>query len=286
MIPIANIVERLRTKADLPEDAEDFLSQDGTLYTIPLSFKPVISGSESVYIRHTTFTTGYDQFVPRNGTQSGPYFSGNNLTYNINYSRGKINFYQGSGTIFAPTGLVPFAPWATSTVTVYYQKAKYTDKVLSDYVSFAVAPVEASLQIGMYVSGTSGVAPTPRQYTDSINYLTAEPYGADEKYIITEDVEILQHLIAQKAAWDLASRERRVGAGNAIRLKDGDTEIDTAGGQRWVADYVKDMKLEYTDTLKFVMIGMSEGYSLRQINEISSRLYYSNLGNYNWGTYQ
>jgi hypothetical protein len=124
----------------------------------------------------------------------------------------------------------------------------------------------------MYVSGISGIAPVPRSFTDAIDYKTSTPYAMDEKYIIAEDLEIIQELIAKKAALNLLSRERRVGAGNAIRLKDGDTEIDTAGGQRYVADYFKDVQLEYTNMLKFIMMNMLDGYSLRQINEISSRI--------------
>lgn len=278
MIPISSIIERLRTKADLPEQAKDTLIQDGTAYTVPLSFKPIISGSDEVYINHTTFTTGLNQFVPRNGTQSLGYSSGTNLTYTISYPRGELYFYRGSGYNINATGLAPFAPWSTSTVTAYYEKSKYTNKVLSDYASFAVADVESSLQIGMYVSGFSGVAPSPRLYTDNIDYRTATPYAADEKFIIAEDLEIIQELIAKKASWDLASRERRVGAGNAVRLKDGDTEIDTAGGQRYVADYVKDMKKDYEDMIKGIMIRMADGYSLRQINETSS------MG-FNYGAY-
>ncbi len=277
MIPISRIVERLRSESDLAENQYEQITQDGTKYTVRLGFRPIVSGSDEAYVTHTTFTTGLNQFVPRNYSQSAGYASGNNLVYEINYPRGELRFYQGSGYLINSTGLVPFAPWSTSTVTVYYQNTKYTDKVMSDYASFAVADVEMSLQIGMYVSGVSGVAPSPRQYTDSIDYLTSSPYATDEKFIIVEDVEIIQSLIAKKASINLAGRERRTGAGNAIRLKDGDTEVDTAGGQRWVADYVRDLQKEYNNMVRFVMLNMGYGYDLRQINELS-------LGVSSWAT--
>lgn len=268
-IPIANIIERLRSSADFPIDQAEFLSQDGTQYTVRLGFKPIISGSDEVYVSHTTFTTGLNQYVPRNGTQSLSYSSGVNLVYAISYPRGELYFYRGSGYNINSTGLLPFAPWSTSTVSAYYQSSKYTDKALSDHISFAVAGVEGKLQLGMYVSGVSGIAPRTRQYTDSISYFTNTPYAADEKMIIAEDVEIIQDLITMKAALDLLARERRVGAGDAIRLKDGDTEVDTAGGQRYVMENFRDMKLAYDKAINNIILQMSNGYNIRQINENS-----------------
>ncbi len=267
-IPVINIVYRLRSRSDSVQDRKDEIGQDGTSYVIVLNNKPIVSGTDEVYISHTTNTTGYFQYVPRNGTQSLSYSSGNNLTYNINYSRGEINFYQGSG--YTPgSGLNPFAPWNTSVVTAYYQSSIYSDRVLADYVSYAVAGVEASLQIGMYVSGISGVAaPIIRDPNDRVDYLTNSPYGPGEKFIIAEDVEIIQELIAQKAAINLSVRERRIGVGNAIKIVDGDTQIDTSVNQRFIGDQLADLRKEYSDTLKFVMMNMIEGYSLIQINEM------------------
>lgn len=267
-IPMSKIVARLRSKADLVEEARDVLQQDGTNYTLRLTSRPIVSGSDEVFITHTTYTTGYNQQVPRNGTQSAAYSSGVNLVYDINYNRGEVYMYRGSGMSYMTGTLAPFAPWNTSQVIVYYQKSKYTDNVLSDYVSYAVADVESALQIGMYVSGISGdIAPLRRSYLDEVHYFGSNPYAPDEKFVITEDVEIIQELIAQKAAYNLAQRERRVGAGNAIRIKDGDTEIDTAVNQRYLVDYVRDLKADYDNNLKWIMYNMLNGYSLRQIDE-------------------
>lgn len=266
--PISSVVRRLRSKVDLVVDSKDELTQDGTSYFVTLSAKPVISGTDEVYITHSTQTTGLYQFVPRNGTQSLAYSSGTNLTYTINYTRGELNFYRGSGYVVG-SGLSPFAPWSTSTVTAYYQSSKYSDYVLSDYVSYAVAAVESALQLGMYVSGVSGViAPVYRTINDRVDYLTSSPpYGSDEKFVIAEDVEVIQELIAQRAAFDLLTRERRIGAGNAIKIVDGDTQIDTSVNQRYMVDLLRDVKAEYTDMLKFVMYNMIEGFSLRQIDD-------------------
>ncbi len=273
MIPVSSIVPRLRTKADVAQLGKDSISQDGTFYVVPLSNKPIISGTDSVYLQHTTFTTGLPQFVYRFGTTTYPYASGNHLEYTIDYTRGELRFYQGSGTIITNTGLLPFAPWTTSTVIAYYEYSKYSDSLLSDYVSYAVAGVETALQIGMYVSGVSGIAPYPtRPVTDNIGYFSNSPYGTGEKFIIAEDVEILQETIAQKAAWDLALRERRLGAGGAIRLRDGDTEIDTSVNQKYFADFVKDLELTYIRTIKYIQHYMLEGFSLKQIDELPSSL--------------
>lgn len=267
-IPILDIVGRLRTKADVIVNSKDIITQDGTSYTVSLTARPVASGSDEVYIQHTTFTTGLEQYVPRNGTQTALYASGLNLTYTINYDRGDLRFYRGSGTVIASTGLAPFAPWNTSNVIAYYQSSKYTDSLLGEYVSYAVAGVEMAIHIGMYISGISGVVPPfYRNNLDRINYKGVSPYGADEIFIIAEDLEIIQELVAQKAALDLATRERRLGAGNAIRIKDGDTEIDTSVNQRYLADFVKDIKAEYTDLIKWVIYNMGFGYNISQLNE-------------------
>lgn len=265
---VSSLIGRLRQKVDLVEDIKDEIPQDGTSYTVVLTRKPIISGTNEVYIAHSTNTTGYFQFVPENGTQVSPYLDSTNLVYNINLTRGELKFYQGSGYVVG-SGLNPFAPWNTSTVTAYYQAAKYSDRVLADYISYAVAPVESALQIGMYVSGVSGVnAPVLRNWNDSVDYFTTKPYQTNEKYIIAEDLEIIQELIAQRAAFDLLMRERRVGAGNAIKIVDGDTQIDTSVNQRYVADLLKDVKQNYIDMLKDVRYNMLEGFSLKQIDDM------------------
>jgi hypothetical protein len=205
--------------------------------------------------------------------------------------------YQGSGYVIG-SGLNPFAPWSTSVVTVYYQATKYTDRVLSDYLSYAVASVEASLQIGMYVSGISGVVPPfYRDPNDLVSYKTSTPYAPDEKYVIAEDLEIIQELITKKAMYDILSRERRIGAGNAIKIVDGDTQIDTSVNQRYLADLLRDIKGDYTDMLKWVMYNMLEGYSIRQVDEtfanwgrggggLGSRGAFGAYGTFNNGTVQ
>ncbi len=279
MIPLSKIVARVRSAADQIQPVRDVLQQDGTNYTVRLSSRPIVSGSEEIFITHSTFTTGYNQFVPRDGTQSGPYSSGANIVYTMNYSRGEVNFYFGSGTPVPNNTTIPFAPWNTSRVTAYYDKSKYTDQVLSQYASYAVADVETALQIGMYVSGVSGVAPLVRRDTDFVDYLTSNPYAPDEKYVIAEDLEIIQSLISAKAVFNLAQAERRIGAGNAIRIKDGDTEIDTAVNQRYLADYVRDLKKDYEDMLKYVMYNMMNGYNLRQIDESAYSLRGRRTGN-------
>ncbi len=265
--PISSLVNRFRTRVDLVQDVKDEIVGDGTSYVIVLSQRPIVSGSDSVYISHTTNTTGLFQFVPRNFTQSALYASGNNLTYNMNYNRGELSMYQGSGYTIN-SGLVPFAPWSQSTLTVYYQATKYSDRVLADYLSYAVAAVEGALQLGMYISGVSGVIPPfYRDPNDSLDYKNGNPYAVGEKLVIAEDVEVLQELITQKALYDILSRERRVGAGNAIKIVDGDTQIDTSVNQRYLVELLRDTKADYTDLLNRVMINMFEGYSIRQINE-------------------
>lgn len=280
MIPVSSIVSRLRTKTDVSQPGKDSISQDGTSYIVELSSRPIVSGTDSIYLVHTTFTTGVPQIVGRNGTVNATTASGNHIEYTIDYGRGELRFYQGSGTILAPTGLVPFAPWNTSTVIAYYDYTKYTDAALSDYVSYAVAGVETSLQLGMFVSGVSGIAPYPsRPTTDNIDYFNSTPYAAGEKFVIAENVEIIQELIAQKAALDLAYRERRVGAGGAVRLRDGDTEIDTSVNQKYFADFVRDIERSYTTTLKWVIHNMLEGYSIKQIDENARGLYSNGVSN-------
>ncbi len=273
MIPVASVVSRLRTKADVPQQVKDTIAQDGTSYVVPLSTKPIVSGTDVVYLLHNTFTTGVPQYVYRNQTLPSNLASGNHIEYTIDYTYGELSFYQGSGTVIASTGLRPFAPWNTSSVIAYYDSSKYTDKLLSDYISYAVASVETSLQIGMFVSGVSGVAPWPtRPMTDGIDYYTTSPYQSTEKFIIAENVEILQELIAKKAALDLAIRERRLGAGGAVRLRDGDTEIDTSVNQKYFADFVRDLDKDYTNTVKWVMYNMFQGFNLKQIDEIAMNL--------------
>lgn len=268
--PITNLIGRFRTKVDLPVNAKDVLNEDGTSYTIVLSQSPILSGTDQVFISHPTFTTGLFQYVPPNGSQSLTYSSGNNLTYTLNLNRGEMSMYQGSGYTIG-SGLVPFAPWNTSTLTVYYQASQYTDYVLAQYLSYAVASVEASLQIGMYVSGVSGVAaPVYRDPNDSVNYQTGTPYDLGSVYVIAEAVEILQELITKKALFDILSKERRIGAGNAIKIVDGDTQIDTSVNQKYLADLLKDTRADYIDMIKWVMMNMNEGYTIRQVNEASA----------------
>lgn len=268
--PISNLVDRLRSKIDTPIDQKEEISQDGTSYVIVLANKPILSGSDSVYISHSTNTTGFFQYVPRNYTQSALYSSGNNLTYQIDLRRGEFSMFQGSGYVIG-SGLNPFAPWNTSILTVYYQSTTYSDLALSNYLSYAVASVEASLQLGMYVSGISGVTPPlVRDPYDLISYKDGTPYAPGEKFVIAEDLEIIQELITKRAMFDVLSRERRIGAGNAIKIVDGDTQIDTSVNQRYLADLLRDTKGDYTDMLKWVMHNMFEGYSLRQIDEFSA----------------
>lgn len=266
--PISSLIGRLRNRIDLVVPNKDVLPQDGTLYIVPLSKSPILSGSDEVYITHVTFTTGFYQFVPRNGTQSSAYSSGFNLTYTVNPNRGELAFYQGSGTVVG-SGLNPFAPWNTSNVIAYYDYSKYTDSVLANYLSYAVASVEASLQMGIYVSGINGVVPPlSRISTDVISYLGAAPYSPSEIFVISEDLEIIQELISQKAAIDLITRERRIGTGNAIKIVDGDTQIDTSVNQRYLADFVKDLRKEYDTMIKTVVMGMLDGYNIKQIDEM------------------
>ncbi len=277
MIPVASLVARLRTKADVATQIKDTIAQDGTSYVVPLSTKPIVSGTDVVYLVQPTFTTGVPQYIYRNGSLPSTSASGLHIEYTLDNVYGELRFYQGSGTVIANTGLIPFAPWNSSTVIAYYDASKYTDRLLSDYVSYAVAGVETSLQIGMYVSGISGIAPWPiRPTTDNIDYFTTSPYAPTEKFVIAENVEILQEAIAQKAAWDLAIRERRLGAGGAVRLRDGDTEIDTSVNQKYFADFVRDLEKEYTSTIKWIMYNMGQGWNLQQIDESARGMWNAN----------
>jgi hypothetical protein len=267
MIPVARVVNRLRYKVDVPSDGKDELIQDGTSYTVTLSNKPIISGSEEVYLNHSTYTTGYNVLIPRNGTQTADYALSANIVYDINYNRGELRFFRGSGYVIG-SGLNPFAPWNNSTVTAYYQYTKYTDKAMSDYVSYAVAGVESALHLGMYVEDVNLVRqPDPRNYTDLIDYIATERYLPTEKMIISEDLEIIQDLIARRASLDILSRERRIGAGNAIKLQDGDTMVDTAVGQKYITDLIRDWTEDYKDLLLWVIYNMTEGYTIKQIDE-------------------
>jgi len=271
MIPISGIVPRLRNIIDPPVYTKDNIAQDGTQYTIQLTSKPVRIGSDSVYWTDTTYTTGCPQQVPRNLTQSLAYSSGINYVYDINYTRGELYMYRGSGYDLTPgSGFVPFAPYAESTITAYYDAVKYTDNALVAYLADAVATVEESLQLGMYVSGINGLPSNPRDYADIMDYrLDSPPYAPTEKFVIAENLEILQDLIATAAALSLMTRERRLGAGNAIKIVDGDIAIDTSVNQRYLKDFVNDFAASYTNKVKWVMHNMLEGYSLRQVNEIA-----------------
>lgn len=266
MIPIAKIIDRLRYKVDLPTDAEDNLTGDGTTYTFDLSNSPIPSGSEEVYINNQTYTTGVNQYIYQYSLVPPSYAASNYITYTIDYNRGILNFYQGSG--YLSGNLTPFPPWNTSDITVDYEYTKYTDSVLDNYCSYAVAVVEASLHIGMYVTGViTGPAPDPRSPTDEIDYMVGTPYAQVETFAVAEDLEILQELIAQRASIDLLTRERRIGAGNAIKLQDGDTMVDTAIGQKYMTDLIRDLKLDYQDTLKYTMYSMFEGFTIKQVDE-------------------
>lgn len=278
---LASMIDRLRAKIDYKEYQRDDLSQDGTNYNILLSARPIISGTDTVFITHTTFTTGLNQQVYRYDQLVSPSPGGTQKTYTMDYTRGEMEMYAGSGTVIAATGMVPFAPWNTSTLTIKYQSAKYSDSTLSEYLGYAVASVEASLQLGMYVSGyreqtpgeVSGVVAPPNRFPqDTVNELTYTPYTPEEKFVIADDVEIIKELISQKAAFDIVTRERRIGAGNAIKIVDGDTQIDTSVNQRYLVDLVRDYDLEYKTKLKFVMHNMLEGFTIRQVNELGGEI--------------
>lgn len=269
---LSSLVGRLRSKVDAYQIGRDDISQDGTSYNVQLSSSPVLSGSETIYLTHSSFTTGLNQFIYRADVSPSPVSSGLHITYMIDYERGELDFYQGSGTLINSTGLRPFAPWNTSTVIAKYKFSTYSDSVLVDHLSYAVAEVEISLQLGMYISGyRSGVlySPpgSPRLDIDYVDKWDFEPYREGEKIVIAESVDVLQELIAMKATYDIVTRERRVGAGDAIKIVDGDTQIDTSVNQRYLAEFVRDLDKEYKDKLKFVMYNMSEGYTLTQINE-------------------
>lgn len=279
---LGSMVGRLRSKADIVTLQRDDLSQDGTSYNIPLSSSPVISGSETIFLNHITFTTGLNQFVYRSDVIPASIASGFHITYAIDYERGELEFYQGSGLFISSSGLAPFAPWSTSTVTAKYKSSTYSDDILADYLGYAVSSVEIALQIGMHVSGvrnviisgvtTTGVQPSAppmddRKTPDVVNQFTRDPYSPCDKLVIADDVEILQDIISAKAAFDLSIRERRIGAGNAIKIVDGDTQIDTSVNQRFLADFVKDLQKEYDRKIKWVMHNMLDGYTLRQLDE-------------------
>jgi hypothetical protein len=274
MIAISGMIPRLRGIIDPVVQSKDTLTQDGTSYIITLTSKPVEYNSDTVYLVDTTFTTGYPQLVPRNGTQSLAYSSGNNYVYTMDYTRGELSFYQGTGYVIG-SGLNRFAPWAESNVIVYYNTTKYTDNALVQYLADAVARIELALQLGMYVSGVNGVPSNPRDYADVMDYRTnTPPYGVNEKFVIAEDVEIIQELIAEAAALSLMTRERRLGAGNAIKIVDGDITIDTSVNQRYLKDFVNDFAKEHNNKIRWVMHNMIEGYSIRQINEMA----YASIG--------
>ena len=267
--PVSDVINRLRNKVDLVQDVKDSIPQDGTQYVITLSKKPVLAGSEAIYLNSITYTTGLFQQIPYYQSAYASGLTGSNILYDINYSRGEVYMYQGSGTVIG-SGLNPFAPWNTSTVTAYYQASTYSDYVLASYVSYAVASVEGSLQMGMYVSGLSGIVPPQyRSPQDIVSLTGAAPYNPTDIFVIADDLEIVQELIAQKAAYDILARERRVGAGNAIKIVDGDTQIDTSVNQRYMVELLRDTKADYTDLIKWVMYNMNEGVSLRTINELS-----------------
>ncbi len=270
MISMAKLLPRLRSKADIPLNGKDTISQDGTSYVIELGSKPILPDSESIFLTHSTFTTGIPQQIPRLDILQtfSPVPTGVSIAYTINNIIGEVKFYQGTG-VYINSGLQQFAPWESSNVTAYYQYTKYTDRALTQYISYAVASVEAALQLGMYVSGASGVAPYPERFgSDFLGYLTDKPYLPEDKMVIVEDLEILQEVITQRAAVDISVGERRVSSGDAIRLKDGDTEIDTSVNQRYLSQFGKEIKDEYDSLINRILIGMSDGYNLKQIDEM------------------
>ncbi len=272
--PISDLIGRFRSKVDPILDQKDVIPQDGTSYTVVLTQKPIVSGSDETYLNQITFTTGLDQFIPLNLTQSAAYAANNNITYTMNYTRGEMKFYQGSGTLIVSTGLVPFAPWSTSNAIVYYKYSTYSDDILSDYLSYAVAAVESSLQLGMYVSGLStGPAPQVRSQTDIVSEFSTQPYLPQEKLVIADDLEVLQELIVRKALVDVLTKERRIGVGNAIKIVDGDTQIDTSVNQRYLGEFLRDIRDDYEELLKWVMMEMFEGVSLQAMNERANTIF-------------
>lgn len=270
---LSDLIPRLRLKVDLPTNGRVDLSTDGTQFNILLGQFPIISGSETVFLSHQTFTTGYQQLVYPYTLNPSPVSSGLHITYSLDYDRGELDFFQGSGTLINSTGLLPFAPWNASTLTAKYQYVKYSDSVLEQYLGFAVAEVEMPLQLGMYISGIRNsitYTPPPSGSVIGEDYVaekTDNPYETTTKIVMADDLDILQELIATRAFIDVITRERRVGAGSAIKIVDGDTQIDTSVNQRYLSEFSKDIKLEYDDKIKWIIYNMSNGVSLRQLNE-------------------
>lgn len=269
MIAISGIIPRLRGIIDPVVYQKDTLAQDGTQYVEVLTAHPVQYGSDQIYLTDTTFTTGIPRRIYQIGTQpSGYNDTTNNYVYSMDYTRGEFSVYFGSGNT-PGSGLTPFAPWAESSVIAYYYTSKYEDGLLAQYIADAVAPVEIALQLGMYVSGVNGLPSSPRDIADVVDYETLAPCKPQGALIVCEDLEILQSLFADGAALTLMTRERRLGAGNAIRIVDGDITIDTSVNQRYLKDFVNDFAKEYNTKLRWVAHNILDGYNIRQLDEMA-----------------
>lgn len=283
MIPVSGILNRLRGIIDPYEYAKDTLTQDGSEYFHVLTSKPVQSGSEQIYFTDATLTTGVPRLIYRNGTQTSGYASTNNYVYTMDYVRGEFTTYYGSGYVIN-SGLNLYAPPAESNLIVYYYKSKYTDAALIQYIGDAVAHIELALNLGMYVSGIYGRPSDHRDSGDVIDYNLDSDCSPPEIFVFCEDSEILQALIAEEAALNLMTRERRLGAGNAIKIVDGDITIDTSVNQRYLRDFVNDFAKEHANKIRWAAINLLEGYSIRQLDEIASQSIQGGQWNSPWNT--
>lgn len=268
---IASMIPRARRRID-PVIFNQFeeIPQDGQTYVQRLANTPILSGTDEAFLQHNTFTTGIPQKVYESSAMP---LATSGIHYDMNYARGTMDWYNG----YATGNRTRFAPWNTSTLTIYYNSSTYTDDVVAQYLTYSVPQVEAQLQLGMYVSGISGIAPATRNQADIVRQLTTTenanaqtgPYQYTEKYVITDDVEVVQELISMRAALDILGRERKVGGGDAIKIVDGDTQIDTSVNQRHVRDYVRDQQKEYDSLIKDVIHKMLDGFNIEQINDQS-----------------
>ncbi len=137
------------------------------------------------------------------------------------------------------------------------------------YIGDGVAAVEIALNLGMYVSGLSGVPSDPRGLGDVLDYITGVPCAPPAVFLICEASEIVQSLIAEEAALTLMTRERRLGAGDAIKIVDGDIAIDTSVNQRYLRDFVNDFSKDHNRKMRWTAHNLLEGYSLRQLDEMA-----------------
>lgn len=150
-------------------------------------------------------------------------------------------------------------PGAGLTVTVTYRRSKYSDDEVMGFLVDGVRGVKADMNLAIVVNDTNNTvddAPGMNQLYDK----TGKPFPR------------MEQLFVLRGGWAMAEDKGGVAADDAVKIRDGDTSIDTATTAASTAKTIERKRDLYVEALK---VARSEGFmGAVDFNEAGPRMWY------------